>query len=438
LSAVFQEGMSLIARDRSAAYFSDSEEGAQILVCSEIGSEGRNFQFAHHLVLFDLPLNPDLLEQRIGRLDRIGQKHTVQIHAPYYESSAQAVLLAWYHEGINAIECTCPAGQILFEYFEQDLIYCMKDAADKGALDTLLHTTRRKSEDTLRTLQQGRDRLLEMNSFNAARADEVIHNLVAEERRDELAGYMEQVFDQFGVEQEQHTAHSLVLRPGDHMLVPSFPGLAEDGMTATYQRELALSREDIHFLTWEHPMVSGAMDMVLNGEFGNTALCAISLSPYKPGSILTEVIFTLSGTAPVELQLSRYLPLTTVRVVVDYSHNDLSEMLSNSLINRLSRKVPRAQAQDLVRHTLPKITTMVSSAESLAADKKNGIVDDAVAAMQAQQLKERQRLHALAETNPNISQEEIENMRNLEERLQHYLDSAQLRLDAIRVIVISD
>ena len=42
--------------------------GAQILLCSEIGSEGRNFQFAHHLVLFDLSLNPELLEQRIGRL----------------------------------------------------------------------------------------------------------------------------------------------------------------------------------------------------------------------------------------------------------------------------------------------------------------------------------------------------------------------------------
>lgn len=38
----------------------------------EIGSEGRNFQFASNLVMFDLPFNPDLLEQRIGRLDRIG------------------------------------------------------------------------------------------------------------------------------------------------------------------------------------------------------------------------------------------------------------------------------------------------------------------------------------------------------------------------------
>ncbi len=76
-SAAFYEGLSILERDRAAAYFADLEAGAQTLVCSEIGSEGRNFQFAHHLVLFDLPLNPDLREQRIGRLDRRGQRETV-------------------------------------------------------------------------------------------------------------------------------------------------------------------------------------------------------------------------------------------------------------------------------------------------------------------------------------------------------------------------
>lgn len=71
-AAVFHEGMSIIERDRAAARFAEEDTGAQVLLCSEIGSEGRNFQFASHMVMFDLPFNPDLLEQRIGRLDRIG------------------------------------------------------------------------------------------------------------------------------------------------------------------------------------------------------------------------------------------------------------------------------------------------------------------------------------------------------------------------------
>ncbi len=73
-TAMFHEGMSLLERDQASAYFAEESYGAQILLCSEIGSEGRNFQFASDLILFDLPANPDVLEQRIGRLDRIGQR----------------------------------------------------------------------------------------------------------------------------------------------------------------------------------------------------------------------------------------------------------------------------------------------------------------------------------------------------------------------------
>ncbi len=51
--AVFHEGMSILERDKASAYFAQAEGGAQVLLCSEIGSEGRNFQFASHLVLFD-------------------------------------------------------------------------------------------------------------------------------------------------------------------------------------------------------------------------------------------------------------------------------------------------------------------------------------------------------------------------------------------------
>ena len=117
----FYEGLSIIERDRAAAYFADETGGAQTLVCSEIGSEGRNFQFAHHLILFDLPLNPDLLEQRIGRLDRIGQHHDVEIHVPYLEGSAQETLLDWYDRGLDLFRDSCSAGYMIFQNFQQRL-----------------------------------------------------------------------------------------------------------------------------------------------------------------------------------------------------------------------------------------------------------------------------------------------------------------------------
>src|SRR5262249_47911084 len=115
-AAVFHEGLSLLQRDRNAAWFAD-KHGAQVLLCSEIGSEGRNFQFAHHLVLFDLPLDPEILEQGIGRLDRIGQTSEIQVHVPFVTGTGQEVLARWYHDGLNAFEKNLQGGRELLELF---------------------------------------------------------------------------------------------------------------------------------------------------------------------------------------------------------------------------------------------------------------------------------------------------------------------------------
>ena len=108
--ALFHEGLPLVQRDRNAAWFAEPD-GAQLLLSSEIGSEGRNFQFAHHLILLDLPLNPALLEQRIGRLDRIGQGADVHIHVPYLaggageeKNEAGASLQRLAREGVGYLE----------------------------------------------------------------------------------------------------------------------------------------------------------------------------------------------------------------------------------------------------------------------------------------------------------------------------------------------
>ena len=69
----------LAERDRQVARFRDPD-GPKVLLSTEVGGEGRNFQFAHHLVNYDLPWSPATMEQRIGRLDRIGQSQSVEIH----------------------------------------------------------------------------------------------------------------------------------------------------------------------------------------------------------------------------------------------------------------------------------------------------------------------------------------------------------------------
>lgn len=435
LSAVFHEGLSLIERDRAAAYFADLEEGAQVLVCSEIGSEGRNFQFAHHLVMFDLPLNPDLLEQRIGRLDRIGQTQIVNIHVPYYEATAQQRLLQWYHTGLNAFEKTCAIGQAVMNRFGEQLLPALVQH-DATYFEQLLIEAGQFAEELRLQLQQGRDRLLELNSCKPAQAERLV-NLLAERDDDpQLINYLEDVFEAFGVDSERHSEHSLVLHPSDHMRVPHFPGLPEDGVTVTFQRQQALSREDMQFLTWEHPLVRGAQELIALNEFGNTAFCTLKLPPLKPGTVMLEALYVLHCPAPAELQLFRYMPHSLIRILLDNNGKDLSAVLGIDQLGKLLQKVPRSNAQEVVRQARPLLSSMLQQAEEKTQPKQAELIAAAQAQVCEQLNNELERMKALMQVNPNVRQSEID---YLQERLaasQHYLSQAQLRLDALRVIMI--
>ena len=437
-SGVFHEGLDLIARDRAAAYFADEDEGAQVLICSEIGSEGRNFQFAHHLVLFDLPLHPDLLEQRIGRLDRIGQTHTVQIHVPYYREGAQEKLFRWYHEGLNAFQKVCPIGQSIYQLFSERLHQAIFNQHDSKGFERLMQDTCSKAQELLQALQQGRDRLLELNSCNPQKAAEVVDGIVHASRQSELADYMERVFDQFKVDQQYHSAHSVVVHPGDHMQGESFPGLSEGGLTATYDRGKALVREDMQFHTWEHPMVIGAMDLILSGDFGNATLCTVELQTLKAGTLLLEGIFTIHCAAPKLLQVHRYFPQEFIHVVTDLNKNDLSAVLTMKHMNRLAESVKEAAGQNIIRHARKQIGELVKNAEGIAAAAKDAVIRSGIQTMQAIQSPELERLIALSKVNPGIRKKEIEYLQETSRQTQAYMQQAQLRLDAIRIAIIRE
>ena len=436
-TSVFHEGLTLVNRDRAAAYFADEEEGAQVLICSEIGSEGRNFQFSHHLVLFDLPLNPDLLEQRIGRLDRIGQKHNVQLHVPYYEQSPQDVLLTWYDQGMNVFEQVFPAGGSIYQTVKEDLHHCLNNPTDQQSIATLIERTQILTAETIATLQQGRDRLLELNSCNLPVANELIADLEEASQTAELATFMDKVFDQYGVEQQMHSTDSIILKPSDHMLEHHFPELPEDGITASYSRRRALVREDMSFLTWEHPMVLGCLDMVLNSDFGNSAFCTLESDSFAAGTLLLEVIFTVNCPAPKALQLGRYLNHSYLRIVTNEEGRELSELLPEDEFNHLAGRIPKATSQELIRAARPKIEVLIKQAQSLAGKQQDNIVKQAIATMHQSLQPEHERLTALAKVNSNIRQEEIDYIEESQSLLAEYLGAAQLSVDAVRVAIVT-
>ena len=432
-SVVFHEGLDLIQRDRAAAYFAEAEDGAEILVCSEIGSEGRNFQFSHHLVLFDLPFNPDLLEQRIGRLDRIGQKHTVEIHVPYFEGSAADVLFHWYHRGLNAFEAVCSVGLNLLYHFEDRLLDLMSRPQADDALDTFVIEVAKRGAEVKMAERDGRNKLLEMNSCRPELAERIVAEVKASTQALELAEFMERIFDFFGIDQQASSATSIVIHPGEQMLTESFPGLPEGGVTATFDRQEALSREDMHFLTWEHPMVTGAMDMFLNGEFGNATICTLKAPFLKPGILFIEAIFVYECPGPRPLQLGRYLNESAKRIVIDASGKDLTEILTAERLAAIAQTIPKRTAQDLAKHARKQIEAMVARAETLLAGAVEQAISDASQRVDETLGTEVARLKALAAVNDQVRESEIDFYEAALSDTKSYLANTKLRLDAIRV-----
>ncbi|WP_421321823.1 RNA polymerase-associated protein RapA [Aeromonas veronii] len=434
--AVFHEGMSILERDKASAYFAQQEGGAQVLLCSEIGSEGRNFQFASHLVLFDLPLNPDLLEQRIGRLDRIGQQNTVEIHVPYLEGTAQRALQLWYHDGLDAFEQTCPTARPVFEAVREELFELLAaNTGDQAALDALLVKTRELHEPLKARLEKGRDRLLEIHSSGGAAAQQLVDKLAAEDDDTGMISFALKMFDEIGVNQDDRGENALVLTPGDHMLVSSFPGLPQDGMTITFDRNTALSRDDMALLSWDHPMMRGGIDLILGSEIGATSVALLKNKALPIGSILLELIFVAESAA--HPQLYRFMPPTPIRLLMDKNGQNLGEKVAFDAFNRQLTPVNRHLGSKLVTASQPVIHALIGKGQAIAEELKAGIVDKARAQMAQTLQQDLDRLEALKAVNPNVRDSELDYLRNLQAELHHLIDQTQLKLDAIRFIVVT-
>jgi ATP-dependent helicase HepA len=431
-AAVFHEGMEIVERDRAAAYFAAAEDGTQILLCSEIGSEGRNFQFTHHLVLFDLPLDPDLLEQRIGRLDRIGQRETVRIYIPYLREGPGETLYRWYAEGLGTLSAPCPAAPAVFAQLGSDLHAAL---ADPSLTDALVARARDLTQRIDADLAAGRDRLLELHSHRREVSGALVEAVQRQDAERSVANWIGRLWDLFGIENEPGPGGAVVVRPGPHMLQEYFPELPEDGVTVTFDRAAALAHEDREFLTWEHPMVRGAMDLLTGSDLGTSAITLVRDPRFKPATILLEAVYIAECPAPPALEVGRFLPPTALRLVLDGTGRDLSAALPHEALRGDCLTRNRKLATAVIRSQAARLTEMLGRGGELAQTAATRLRDDAQVRMQALLGEELDRLRALAAINPLVRAEEIAYLEDRRDQLTRHLAHTYPRLDALRVIV---
>jgi ATP-dependent helicase HepA len=434
--ASFHSDMTLLQRDRAAAWFAQPE-GARLLLCSEIGSEGRNFQFAHRLVLWDLPLDPDLIEQRIGRLDRIGQRHPIVLHVPSIPGSAQEVLLRWHADGTRVLR-ECPAdGRELLRRFGAEVVriaraHAATDEADDPELDALVAATASAHAELSEAIRAGRDRLLELAAQHAGGAA-LLAAMRDADGDESTHALMQECFEPFGVHTEDLGDGSVLLDP-EFLSTDALTGFGDGPRRVTFDRALALAREELDLLRMDHPLVAGAFDLLLTGEFGNAAFLVDPALPAR--SVVLEAVYVVECVADVKLDTPRYLPTTPLAVCVDSRLAARDYMPSApSLLRARERALDVSRYRRYLAQLVP---PMLEKGDALAAERALDITGAAVAQARVTLDARVQRLHALAVINASITTEEIASAEAAREAILSALAKARPRLDAVRMAVSPD
>ena len=424
----FHENLTMNTRDKNAAWFAE-KDGAQMLICSEIGSEGRNFQFARHLVLFDLPLNPSVLEQRIGRLDRIGQKSDIHLHIPFPRGSAHEIIFRWYHEGFNAFQIPLLGADYFHETLSEILL---KTCRSGGAVESLIAATRTAANEVRESLERGRDRLLELNSNRPEVSRNLIDAIRAGEADPSLEKYLEEVFDHFGLDsRETALQRGYFIFPGERMLVDAFPGIPEQGLALTYDRSEALIHENVAYISPDHSLVQTAVDMVLEDPEGTTGFVAWPQSPRR--GMALEAVYMLEASAPGKLHLDRFLPPAPIRILVDQEGRSLDSLVS-LFENAVLEAVPTGLLENPeIQEMIPKLLAAAAiQAARLARDQKSRAQKEASERL----LSEFSRLRDLRALNSSVSPTEVDEAERHARDISIRIAETGLRLDAVRLILL--
>lgn len=433
-TGLFHEDLTLLQRDRNAAWFSE-EDGARILICSEIGSEGRNFQFSRHLFLFDLPMNPELVEQRIGRLDRIGQKNTINIYIPVLMDTAEAFLCRWYNDGLGIFGSTQPAAQETFERYSDQITEIIagnefSSKEIKSKIENLICETKKTVEEISLRLKNGRDRLLEQHSFRPVDAQHTVSLIQKFDSDDSFRNIMRGLFRSRGILAEEFSPDTWNLL-SDSQLDETFPGLNPSRTIVTFNRTKALSREDYEFMTIDHPAVTGGIDIFLSSDKGNA--CYAQYKNSNESGLLMEALFVSECIAPPSLYIDRFLPPFVFRIVIDNKGVDKSDsenLFSENLLESVPT-FPFMEKPDIKRKLIP---AMLKRAEASALTRCALKINDAAEKIKAIVGSEIERLIAIKKTNPAISDNEISLAQKEYSTLLETVRKASPRLDSVRLI----
>ncbi|MDR2013973.1 MAG: RNA polymerase-associated protein RapA, partial [Rhodanobacter sp.] len=242
------------------------------------------------------------------------------------------------------------------------------------------------------------------------------------------------LFEQFGIAGEESAPRTVVLDP-EYLSTDGFPGLKDGAQQVTFDRAVALAREELPLLRLDHPWVVGALDLLLESEQGNAAILVDAA--LTPRTALLECVFVLECVADRRLDVGRFLPALPLRVVVDTRLVPRSDYAPHaaSIVKAKERPIDAARYRPLLAKLVPPmLAACQTQARGLAATQIGAATDAAQHELET----EHARLVALARVNPAVRGEEIAAIAQELDALNHALMTAAPRLDAIRFVCSAD
>jgi ATP-dependent helicase HepA len=303
-TGVFHEALSSSRRDIEVARFRDAD-GPSLLISTECGGEGRNFEFCCRLVLFDLPWRPATVEQRIGRLDRIGRLEPVEV--VYFEP----------RDGLGFEAVRLMRGLRLFAEPLSGLepqVAPVERVLESLALQPGAALTDRDAQTIVGAAHAARTRVraaasheLHRDRYRADLAAAVLARVPAS-----LDALTEHVVVRacarlgFAVEKTRGR-RTYAIDFGSEALVDSLPGVPGGStFVGTFDREEAVADESIDFFASGHALVEGVFAHVEESALGRVVRCAVDTGDerneglvafYKEGRRLDIVAFDAGGRA---------------------------------------------------------------------------------------------------------------------------------------------
>lgn len=349
---------SRVEREKNAFEFQEFPSGS-VLISDELGGEGRNFQFASHVIHFDLPIAPWTVEQRIGRCDRVGRDEEDdvdsqvllakgQLDEAFFEFQAEA--LGVFNDSIAPVESE------LERIMEGAIATCIDEGT--GAVIDLIDDVRQHIESAR---ERSNAELLLRGAVGVEEAKRVAEDLKDDRELQKLRAATIEYARLFDSMVDEQDGGRVTITVGEYHSLHGLPGIAQE-MIGYFDRRSAIRHERLNFFSPGHPFVR------------SMALAAMTESPdraaivSRKGIEQSAILFTYRISLSSEfIGKARDLPLDLRAPLLSKSSHLFASRMLRVAITLDGEIIPRIEENESYYDTLRKDDVAIEDGERIAS-----------------------------------------------------------------------